>query len=118
MRKAAKKKKGIHHTSVLGFGKRMTTEKRIQRTEAGIHNVMSSVCAKASVNPWQEQWSRLKSSRRHYSLCSCNWKMGAIRERGGVCEIISCLFFLICLPRHVSTCQQYARERKKKSIYG
>lgn len=55
MRKAAKKKKGIHHTSVLGFGKRMTTEKRIQRTEAGIHNVMSSVCAKASVNPWQEQ---------------------------------------------------------------
>lgn len=118
MRKAAKKKKGIHHTSVLGFGKRMTTEKRIQRTEAGIHNVMSSVCAKASVNPWQEQWSRLKSSRRHYSLCSCNWKMGAIRERGGVCEIISCLFFSH-LP--TSTCFHVPTicwREKKKSIYG
>ncbi len=75
---------------------------RLRSTEADIHDVMASVCAEASVDPWEEQRSRLKSSRRHYSLFFCNWKMGAISERGSVCEIISCLFFFSYLP--TSTC--------------
>lgn len=96
----------------------MKTMWRLQRTEADIHDVMASVCAEASVDPWEEQRSRLKSSRRHYSLFFCNWKMGAISERGSVCEIISCLFFfLICLPQHVSMCHQSVT-KKKKCIYG
>lgn len=56
-----------------------------------------------------EHRSRLKGGISH---CFCNWKMGAIRERGSVCEIISCLFFFsffldfFCPPQHVSMCHQ------------
>lgn len=95
----------------------MTTEKRIQRTEAGIHNVMSSVCAKASVNPWQEQWSRKAAEGITHSVSATGkWEQS---ERGEVfVRSFPVFFFLICLPRHVSTCQQYARERKKNLSMG
>lgn len=60
-----------------------------------------------SEEPWEEQRSGPKS--RHYSLFFCNWKMEAIRERGSVCEIISCPFFFLPYLR-TSTCFQKRRK--------
>lgn len=90
----------------------------IQSAEAGVHSVMSPTCGEAGVNPWQEQWSRRRSSRRHYSPCFCNWKMGAIRERGSVCEIISCLFFPSFAYLNVFPCATNMLQRGRgKKVY-